>query len=930
MKKSIKFRLACTSLLLCAFAPAIFAPDASAQRADNRRLFYTGPVNGVWDNSSASWMTTGSFLAFAASASNASTAVWLTTVPGASTPIVADPAATFIRGDVVVFDSTSDVPPVINPDTGQLVAGNPQYTRTINIASEGVYASDVVVSGLGNFTFTGGAIHADPSFIAPDSVQVTGTGTGYATNYVRPTGSLVKWGTGVLTLSNTAASHFAGGIHLLGGVLSITDNRALGDNNIIGNQISGSPNYGQDRFYGDTLLSQIYLPYTVNGGIQVPAVVTNSSGQLQNATHFGGQTLHIAPSAAGIDITGDIFIGSLVFNFNIEGDTTISGRILANLGAYGAVNGTIVKTGTGTLILSGTQNWFYANAGTTSRVDEGRLVATNQHAIGTGPFTIDPVAVLEFRGAVGTLRQAFVGGGNIEITQRSDITFDWRDGVLADYDIIPALAPANNVIRLISISGTSRFTAIASGTFSSVLGGAGVQILVTDRSTLAVGREGISQRGTGGTQIPMTYAILAGRIDLTGGSTLVLNPNAYLSAGALIVADDSTCAIAFGGSGVSRLRWQDGVNPDSITTTGTSLRYIVPNGMELYINEIPVPVSGSQSIPADTSSSGWCREYILVNQGANPLKDITMTLNALDVLHDTLSSRLADNFLAPASPLAPSRGRKWVNSAWARYMTSQVDYDNVSITTPGITGRISGAVLGFDGILPGRVLAGFYGGASENNLNTTNNTSLSSQQRFIGVNAAQRFGKFYLAGDISTGRVRTDSIRNEEANIVRGKWTTSYYAGSIQAGAIFEPWEKTIVKPFAGLRYTKLKIYDFFEVGPSPLMVEDFNDTGAQVVYGASAGRQFVVLKRNLNIDVSLARKQFIRSPRSTLETNYFDAPDTPVTLKRGDYYSSIIATGISARMALSRNTIAGLAFDYEFSSSHTRFGATGMVAYQW
>ena len=856
------------------------------QRVDNRRLVWTGSSGAAWDNAvSAAWATSGSFLAYANSGSNS--AVWLTSIPETGEAVTAAAGGvTFLAGDAVIFDGYGD-----------------GSKRFVTVANNGVTASDIVVNtsagvdGSGNafannYVFTGGAITADAASVAPGSVQLTGTGVGLAADAVRPGGRLIKLGNGALTLSNTTANRFAGGIWLGQGALEIADARALGDNDI-------SVLLGASGAAG-------------SGAINVPnAVVTSGAGNLLVAGAFSG-TLRVAPSAAGLDITGDVFLANQALALDIAGDTTISGRIYGTLGTTGANGGTLIKNGAGTLTITGTQNWFYGALKNYNQLNEGRVVIDNPRALGNGATSVNPGAVLEFRGVRGVMRQAFIGGGALEITQGSDVAFDWRNGTLDDYDSMSGNAtwqPAMNDIGSITISGRSRFSAFASGTYSTVLGGPNVFVSVTDGSTLVLGREGLSARGSGGTGIPMTYPIYAGRLDFSGGSTLVLNPNAWLLAGTLVFSDTDS-AIAFAAAGVSRVQYGAGIAPDS-------LQYRLADGLKLFMNDIPVP-------------SGYYREYVVVNQGANPLKDIAMTLNAIDAIHDTLSSRLSENFTNPVAPLVPARGRKWVNDVWARGLAGDVRYDAGAINTPGVRGSVNGLVVGLDGILPGRLMLGLHGGMASNNLSTTNATTLASKQRFLGVQAAQRFGKVYFAASVDTGRARSASDRAEAGVSIHGKWDTSYYSASAEAGVTFAPWQKTTLRPYVGLRYAKINISNFYEYGLSPLVIEDFSDTGAQAIYGVALSRQFTLFKRGFAADVSLSRKNTVRAPRASLDTHYFDAPTTLVTLERGDYYSNNTAGAVSLRAALSAHTLAAVSFGYEGGSSYKRSTFAALLGYNW
>lgn len=96
----------------------------------------------------------------------------------------------FANGDAVIFDSVTDI--------------DQPSRRNITVDAAGVVVAEMLVTGDGDYQFTGGAIR--------------GTDNASETLLANPTGKLTKNGEGTLTLSN-ASNAFAGGIELVSGTL---------------------------------------------------------------------------------------------------------------------------------------------------------------------------------------------------------------------------------------------------------------------------------------------------------------------------------------------------------------------------------------------------------------------------------------------------------------------------------------------------------------------------------------------------------------------------------------------------------------------------------------------------------------------------------------------------------------------------------------
>ena len=854
-----------------------------AQRADNRRLVWTGSGGNVWGNSSASWMTTGSYLS--SISASADSAEWLPATALNNTP--------FLAGDVAIFDSYTDAGYTWNGSSWVApVGGDATVTRVINIAPEGVSASDVVVSGPGSHVFTGGAIIVDPASIAPGSVQLTGTGVPNDSAYqnLAPTGRLIKLGGGDLTLSNTAANVFKGGIYLAVGSLTIAVPRALGNNNI-----------------------SIYNPTSVlDASVHLPVIVTGANDALlSSAVQSGAVSIRVPDSGAGLNITGDIYIHNKTLTLNIQGDTTISGRITSSSDSntYGIpTTGVFTKTGTGTLTITGESNWI---AGPNT-VSSGTLIATQVGALGRGNISIAADATLAFRGVRdgANFPEAITGGsGRVDVID-SNMTLNYRHGY-----VIGASGTANSSFRLLNVM-RSRLFALASGTLASGLGGLGSTVNITDHSTLVLGREGIVA-AVSGLVAPVNYAVNVLNFNVDATSALVLNPGANLTVTGTLTFEPGA-VFTFSGAGFSRMEYvtldPGSANPDIIAAA--------PAGCTLETTRV-------------TGEGGRLRrDYLVINQAANPARDIAMTNGAIGMVVDSVTSRLNELFLLPAAePNRNRQKRKWANIAWARYLDSSVDYDAASDLHPGYHGRLQGLALGMDSAYRQRVLIGIHGGMVSNNITSTNDTSLMSKQRYFGFNVTPRFKNYYLTADVLAGTADSESLRREGNGSTTAHWKNSFHGGGIEIGAVLRPWKDGFMRPRAGLRYTSIDSSSYTErapMGASAMGVGNFTDRLANFNMAIEAAHRFRLFARDTLFGATLAYKLAVLEPHKTLDAGFRDYPGQGFTLERGNYYEDAASLGVSLRMAVTLRTRAGLSLDYERGSRHDRLAIGLVVNYIW
>ena len=612
----------------------------------------------------------------------------------------------------------------------------------------------------------------------------------------------------------------------------------------------------------------------------------------------------------GGDYTDDIHLASRTDTFVVDGDTTISGRITGDA-PYSqiATGGAFIKTGEGTLTLTGALNWFLGP----NTVETGTLVITRVGALGTGNIAVNPGATFVMRDIRNgdNFPQAITGGGRVEITD-SDMTLNYRHGY-----VIGALPNAESNFSRLDVT-RSRLLMLASGTLSTGLGGAGSTVTIADHSTLMLGREGIGA-GVSGLVAPVNYAINARNLAVDATSALVLNPGANLTiTGTLALAPGSV--FTFGGAGFSRLEYA-ALDPASADPDALA-RATIPAGYSLDLT----PISGE--------GGRQRRDYLLINQGANPMHDIAMTLGAIDTILDTVSSRLNELFLLPASePDRRRQSRKWANTAWARFVTGAVDFETASDFRPGHSGRLNSLVLGLDSAYRQRVNFGLHGSLAESSLDTTNATSLSTKQRYFGVSATPRFKRFYLTADLFAGNADSESLRREAAGSTLAHWKNSFLGGGIEAGAVLQPWKNVLLRPRAGLRYTVIDVGGYTErvpVGASSMRVKDFTDSLMRLNLAVEAAYRVKLLKRDALLGASLGCKRFVQEPRPTLDATFRDYSGRSFTLERGDYYEDSASAGVSLHMVLTLRTRAGLSLEYERGAHHERLTASAVASCIW
>ncbi|MDJ5245729.1 fibronectin-binding autotransporter adhesin ShdA [Salmonella enterica] len=296
--------------------------------------------------------------------------------------------------------------------------------------------------------------------------------------------TLTKEGDGTLILSNTANDY--GNTNINGGTLSANDAAALGsgdvaiaenatlelsqgtlDNNVTGEGqivksgsdeliVTGDNNYSGGTTITDGTLIADHADSLGTGAVANSGVLQVGEGELENTLSGTGSLVKTG--------TGELTLSG---NNNYSGGTTIDDGVLIadnadSLGTGAVANsgvlqvgegelentlsgsGSLVKTGTGELTLNGDNDY---SGGTT--IDDGVLVAVNVNALGSGDVD-----------NAGTLKLDAEGEFNLaNVTTQSGATTELAKGTTLDVDSLTQQADSTLNIDLSEANGESAITA---------------------------------------------------------------------------------------------------------------------------------------------------------------------------------------------------------------------------------------------------------------------------------------------------------------------------------------------------------------------------------------------------------------------------------------------------------------------------------------
>ncbi|EIP0060085.1 fibronectin-binding autotransporter adhesin ShdA [Salmonella enterica subsp. enterica serovar Concord] len=420
-----------------------------------------------------------------------------TTISGGT--LTADHADSLGSGDI----DNSGVLKVGEGELENILSGSGSLVKTgtgeLTLSGDNSYS--------GGTTITGGTLMADHADSLGsgdiDNSGVLKVGEGDLENTLSGSGSLVKTGTGELTLSG--GNDYSGGTTIIGGTLTADHADSLGSGDIdnsgvlqvgegeLKNTLSGSGSLvktgtgeltlsGDNTYSGGTTISDgTLIAASVNalgsGDIDNSGVLKVGEGELKN-TLFGSGSL-VKTGTGVLTLSGDntysggttISDGTLIADHADSlgsGDIDNSGVLKVGEGELKNTlsgSGSLVKTGTGVLTFSGDNKTYSGD----TTIADGTLIAANVNALGSGNIDNSGTLMLDANGAFELANVTTHSGATTALAAGSTLyasQLTQENGSTLCIDLGAATDDAMITADSVTLGGTLNVTGIGSVTDS--------------------------------------------------------------------------------------------------------------------------------------------------------------------------------------------------------------------------------------------------------------------------------------------------------------------------------------------------------------------------------------------------------------------------------------------------------------------------------
>jgi uncharacterized protein with beta-barrel porin domain len=661
----------------------------------------------------------------------------------------------------------------------------------------------------------------------------------------------------------------------------------------------------------------------VGGGALVVASTANL-GNANNGVNLSDGTI-FAVTATATFASGHKFSVGGASGFDIAAGTTstIQGAI-----SDGATAGTLVKTDTGTLLLSGANTY---TGGTTVSNGTLRLGAANALP-SAGLVTVASGATLNLNafdhtfsglmgagtvtGANSTIATTFTPGNG---TPGSSMTIvgnlAFQSGAQYAVQVNPATASFATVTGAANLTNATVGATFSNGTFISkqytiltATGGvSGTFAAAVSNTNLPTGfSDSLSYDGNDAflTLTMNMVPLPTGAFNVNQQNVVNALNNSFSLVGSVPVVFGSLTA-----AGLTQISGE----------TATASEQTTFNAMTQFLGLLTDPFIGGRGDPvsAGSGATGYAEESLAYARKRNPN-------DALGAIYTKAP---------PAAIFSPS----W--SVWgAGFGGSETTSGNTALGSNNTTSSIYGSAVGADYRFSPFTIAGFSMAGGGTNFSVNNGGSGRSDLFQAGAFVRHAVGPAYITGalaygwqDITTNRTVTAA----GADHLRAEFDANAYSGRIEGGYRYaSPWMGVGITPYAAAQFTTFDLPAYTEsaVSGTNLFALNFGSqsvTDSRTELGFRSDKSYALTNAVLTLRSRFAWA-YDYNPERSVGATFQTLPGASFVVNGATQAHNSALTTASAEWKWLNGWSAAATFEGEFSEVTSSYAGKGVVRYAW
>ena len=785
-------------------------------------------------------------------------------------------------------------------------AGNSTITGTGSNTFLGTSnAGSAIINGTGSISFLGGSSAANAN------ITISGTGGGFFNGTATAGNAAITFsGSSNLTFVDTST---AGSAH-------ITNNSSMGFffDSTAANAVITNTGGADLRFSNTTTASNATI---INSGT-VNFYNTASGGNARLIANAGGvfdfSSLTSAGTTAGsFEGAGSFRLGSRTLTIGGNGLSTNVTGVIADGGAGGGTGGALVKTGAGTMILSGINTYTGATT-----VDGGAL-AVNGSITASSGVTVNDGGTLA---GIGTVGNTTVNSGG---------TLASGNGTAgSSMNVIGSLAFQSGAFYMVQLNPATSSSTFVTG--AATLGGSTVKAIYAN-----------------GSYLPKQYTILtaasvSGTFASVAETNLPSNVHATLSYDATHAYLNLVLSfIPPPGSGLSG-------NQNAVGNSIVS--YFNSNG-GIPIIYSALTADGLTQASGETAAGSQATTFQAMNQFMGIMTDPFAPgrgdgTNAPAYADEEFcGQRLC--FVWQAAHQKRARGLRrdqqqgagptnydprW--SVWAAgFGGSQTTDGNVAAGSNTSTSRIFGMAAGADYLFSPNTVAGFALAGGGTSFSVANGGSGRSDLFQAGAFVRHTIGAAYITGALAYGwqDVTTDrTVTIAGVDRLRAQFNANAFSGRTEAGYRFvTPWMGGVgITPYAAAQFTTFDLPAYVEQVVSgantfALGYASTSVTATRSELGLRADKSYAMQNAVLILRGRAAWAHDF-NPDRTVGATFQALPGASFVVNGARQASDSALTTASAEMKWLNSWSAAATFEGEFSNVTRSYAGKGVIRYAW